>query len=944
MTLDFHKLAKRWQREWKKRNLFDAEPNDRPKFFVTTPYPYVNGLLHLGHTYTYMRVEALARFKRMQGYNVLFPFAFHATGSPIDTAARRVAEGETKQIDILKSMGFDDVAPFKDPIHWITTFSKEAEKDLRAYGLSIDWRRTFITTDLNKRYDKFIKWQFKELKKKGLVAKGNHPVVWCPKENQPVGDHSRSEGEGETPQEFLLFKHKLGDKYIVSATLRPDTVLGITNLFVNANTTYKEITINGEHWIVGKSAAQGLQEQGHDVTVVADIAGTTLIGKHVETFGGRRVLILPATFLSETVGTGLVHSVPSDSADDLIALFDLQKNDALMNKYGLDVEEVKNIRPIAVLNTPEYGDNPAETLLKKYNITSQHQRDKLEEIRKELYKLSHYTATFNEKYRNAFSENLEGKKVEHGKDIIKKDLIAKKFAQAYYQLTGKVVCRCLTECIVKIVDNQWFLKYSDAEWKRKTHTCISEMKLYPDKMRSQFEHVIDWLNDWACTREIGLGTSLPWDKHWKIESLSDSTIYTAFYTLMPRLKKIPLAQINDKLFSYVLLGEGDVSQIKIAPEIINAMRNEFTYWYPVDVRNSGKDLIQNHFAFYLFNHTAIFPQEYWPRGIAANGYVTVGKAKMSKSKGNFKTLRQLISAFGADIVRISVLSSGEELNDTDWDDEFAASITSKLEQWYTFAVKSHPSKDGHAKNEIDKWMEHKIHTAIKETTLAMEQMQYRTALTKGFFDLQRFFKWYQRRSAGKMNNHVLKDLIEVQTLMLAPFTAHLCEEIWKKIGKEQLIANERWPLADEQKINPLLEHNEQLMEQTLNDINHVLRLAKVEKPRTITFIVANSWKTELVRKLKDVLGQTRDVGTIMKTMLSEFKQPEAPQLIQKLIKDPSKMPETVIAQDAEYQQLLDSRAFINQEYNCAVHVFKEQDSPHEKAQQALPGKPALVVE
>ena len=172
MALDFHKIARKWQRKWKTQRVFEVDADGgKPKFFLTTPYPYVNGLLHIGHTYTYMRVEAFARYKRMRGFNVLFPFAFHATGSPIDTAAKRVAENEEKQIQTLKLMGFTDeqIPAFKDPLHWIKTFSRETEKDLHEYGLSIDWRRSFITTDLNPRYDKFIKWQFNTLKKKGLV-------------------------------------------------------------------------------------------------------------------------------------------------------------------------------------------------------------------------------------------------------------------------------------------------------------------------------------------------------------------------------------------------------------------------------------------------------------------------------------------------------------------------------------------------------------------------------------------------------------------------------------------------------------------------------------------------------------------------------------------------------------------------------------------------------
>jgi leucyl-tRNA synthetase len=648
--IDLWKTASRWQRAWKVQKAFEADANtDRPKFFLTFPYPYVNGQPHIGHLYTFLRVESFARYKRMRGFNVLFPQAWHATGAPIDTAAGRVRGKDEVQIKALKAMGIPDeeIPKFVEPMHWIKTFSKAWERDLRGIGASIDWRRNFITTDLNPRYSKFISWQFRTLKKKGFVAKGKHPVVWCPKENVPVGDHARAEGEGEVPQEFLLFKHKLDDgRYLVSATLRPDTTLGITNLFVHPDFEYLEAEVNGEKWIFGEGCLEGLKGQDFKVKITGKVKGGSLIGKKVEEYGHVKVPILPATFLDPKMGTGLVHSVPSDSADDLIALRDLQKDEETCKKYGLDIEEVRRIKPIPILNTPGYGDIAADAMLKKYDVKSQNEREKLEKIKKELYKLSHYTATLNYRYKTAFSENLEGKKVEEAKEIIKNDLVKAGYAVPFYELSGRVVCRCQTECIVKIVSDQWFLKYSLPEWKQLAMKALQECKLYPEKIRPQFEYVIDWLRDWACTREYGMGTSLPWDKKWKIESLSDSTIYMAFYTITHLLKKVSLGKVNDKLFDYVFLGEGNPDELAVDKQVLDQLRHEFTYWYPVDFRNSGKDLVQNHLAFFLLNHVAVFPERFWPRGIGVNGYVSIQKMKMLLGPQFFRRARTCLMLTG----------------------------------------------------------------------------------------------------------------------------------------------------------------------------------------------------------------------------------------------------------------------------------------------------------
>src|SRR2546429_5772084 len=105
-----------------------------------------------------------------------------------------------------------------------------------------------------------------------------------------------------------------------------------------------------------------------------------------------------------------------------------------------------------------------------------------------------------------------------------------------YEPSGVVICRCMTPAIVKVVDNQWFLSYADPAWKAKVHEAIASMDLYPEALRKWFDYVTDWLRDWPCAHHRGLGTTLPWDSNWVIESLSDSTIYMAYYTIAHALQ------------------------------------------------------------------------------------------------------------------------------------------------------------------------------------------------------------------------------------------------------------------------------------------------------------------------------------------------------------------------------------------------------------------------
>ena len=239
--MDFKAIEEKWQKKYEDVKLFEpsVEPG-KPKFFVTFPYPYMNGYFHIGRAFSGIRAEVLTRYKLMQGYNALFPFAFHCTGTPIVAAAERIAEGEKKQMDILKKTGVpeEEIPKFADPVYWTEYFSTQTKMDLMRIGAAVDWSRSFITTSLNPYYDSFIKWQFRKLKAGGYVVMGEHPVVWCPRDKSPVGDHARLEGEGVTPEEIYLIKFKLGEVFLPCGTYRPETSFGVTNLWLNPEVKY----------------------------------------------------------------------------------------------------------------------------------------------------------------------------------------------------------------------------------------------------------------------------------------------------------------------------------------------------------------------------------------------------------------------------------------------------------------------------------------------------------------------------------------------------------------------------------------------------------------------------------------------------------------------------------------------------------------------------------
>jgi leucyl-tRNA synthetase len=813
----------------------------------------------------------------------------------------------------------------------LTFFAPEFRKDYKMIGMSIDWSREFHTTALNPYYDKFIRWQFQKLKEKNFVIQGRFPVVWCTKCNEAIGDHSRSEGEGETTQEFTLLKFKFGDEFIIAATLRPETVFGQTNLWCGADIEYVRANVNGQVWILSRPAALKLAGQDKDVKIIGTINGKDLIGKFVKApFVNHEVPILPSFFCNPEKGSGIVTSVPSDAPDDWMGLSDLQNDESLCKKYGLDRDMVRNIKPIPIINSKDLGNMPAIKVCKDMGIKSQHDRDKLDEAKKLVYKKGFYEGVMAEN-----CGKFSGMPVEKAKDLVKHELLDFKQADKIYELTGRIVCRCLSPAVVKIVSDQWFLNYADPKWKELAHECLNNIKLYPEKSRQQFDYVIDWLHEWACTREEGLGTKLPWDEKWLIESLSDSTIYMAYYTINKHLVKLPLEQVNDQLFDCIFLNAPDPSGVD--SHLISVMKSEFNYWYPVDFRNSGKDLVQNHLTFFIFNHVAIFPKDKWPKGIGVNGWVTVDGQKMSKSLGNMIPIRDVASKFSVDSARFTILTGGEGLDDPNWETDLAESMKQKLPALLDLIPKLDSARS--TMTSIDHWAESELNRIIKKAEDLMEQTLFRSAIQVIYFELQQMMKWYLRRCSDPPNKLVLQKCLEAQFIMLSPFAPHICEEAWEKMGKNNFISLSSWPKYDSSKIQS--SDSESVIRNLIDDIRSVLKLAKVDSPNKISLFVSLEWKYELFRMIKSSESKNpKDVlAKVMSSPLKVHGQ-EIMKIVPKLLS--SDIPDLNV--NLEYSILADAQDFFAKEFNCEVVISKADDVDIPKAKQASPGKPAILVE
>ena len=954
----------KWQRAWARARLFEASAKPgRPKWFSTVPYPYMDGYQHLGFGIAFLRAEFQSRYRRMAGYEVLHPQSFHCTGLPIVGAAKRVAEGDAKQIELLRKMGVAerDIPKFADPMHWIDVFPQAAMEDLQGLGAAIDWRRSFITTELNPPYDAFVKWQFRRLKEDGHVRLGKHPVIWCPRDQAPIGDHDRLEGEGETPTEFTLLKFPLGDKVLVAATIRPETVFGQTNVWVDSNVEYVEARVGAETWILNAAALEKLREQGHGVEAIGRLRGVNLVGREVVAPAINKALsVLPSTFIDQTRGTGIVTSVPSDAPDDYIALRDLQADEATLARFHLDPERIRAIQPVPIIRSEGFGPLPGVEIVERLGIRSQRDRAALERAKKEVYRAGYYTGVMNEN-----CGPFAGMRVEVAKEEIRAQLLRNGQAAVLWEPSGEVICRCAARAIVKIVENQWFLAYGDPAWKVRAHAALNRMALHPEAVRKQFEYTIDWLHDWPCAHHQGLGTKLPWDDHWVIESLSDSTVYMAYYTIAHALQggrlrsEVPWAKrLNDAFFEYVFRGKGDpaavAKSIGAPVSVVRGLRREFTYWYPLDLRHTGKGLVQNHMTFCVFSHVALFPEAQWPRGFGIIGHLALGGTKMSKSKGNVWFLRDAIKAYSADLVRLGLANAGDGLDDPSFDTDFVESMAGRLQDWYHFATSHHRTRT--KKLPIDVWFPSVMNRAIAETRTAMEMMTYKAALRHGYFDLQSAWSWYIRRSNGVPHATILRRFIEVQTKILAPFAPHFAEEVWSRIRGRGFISAAPFPQAKKAEINDRAEAAERNLQAVMTDVREILKVTEL-RPRRILLYTAPAWKRRAYATLASMASTgSLDVGAAMKALLADAKLRERGRDVQDFVKKAVPeltrlSPEDTKIRSAPFDEgpyLASAAGFLGEEFKATVTVLdaeaKGVHDPKGRARSAMPWRPAIYVE
>ena len=857
------------------------EDSKMPKYYCLEMYPYPSGSgLHMGHAFNYTIGDVYTRFKRMNGFNVLYPMGYDSFGLPAENAAIKVKSHPKK---------FTEEA--------INNFISQQ----KSLGLSYDWDRKIASH--TSEYYKWNQFFFLKFFEKGLVYRKEAPVNWCPECNTVLANEQVHDGKCWRHKETDV-EQKMLEQWFIKTTEYGDELLdNIPKL-----KWPERIKIMQENWI-GRSEGVTLKFDvvDSDGKKIDEIETYTT---RVDTVYGITYLVLAVEHpkvLEWTKGTKIekkvkdfIKKVKSQSIIERTAE-GKEKNGIFLDKYFINPFTNEKC-PLWVADYALYDYGTGAVMA----VPTHDQRD----------------FEFAKKYK------LPMRVVISPNDF---ELDVDKMNRAF-------------------VDDGVMINSGDFNG-MSNRDAMEDIADLAEKKKYGKRTVNFKLKDWLISRQRYWGTPIPF-------------IHCSKCGVVP----IPYKDLPVLLPEKVKFGKGN--PLETNKEFVNVKcpkcksaakretdtmdtffdsswyflrycdalnkkepfdKSKVKYWMPVDQYIGGAEHACMHLIYARFFTKALRDMKYlgfdepflrlFNQGMlhGEDGFV------MSKSRGNVIDPMEMIDKYGSDSLRLFLVSVASPDKDFAWS-------TTGIESIYKFLNKVVNYFANVKIGKTSKFVESKLNKSIKEITNDIENFVYNLAVIK----IRKLFE--------SLDDEMSKDNLEKLLLILHPFCPHITEELWEKLGNKPFISLEKWPKFDSKKIDLKAEAGESMVHNTLSDINSVLKLLKIEKASKITLIISEKWKYEFFNNLKKVLAETRDIGKIIKKVMIKEHGKEISSMVPRLVKDVSKVPDTITSQDYEIKILKENMDFIIDEFEAPVEIVKAEDSKEAKAKKAMPGKPAILVQ
>ena len=744
-------IERKWQAKWEKDKLYRSViDNSKPKHYALTMLPYTSGDLHFGHWYPMAPSDARARFKRMNGYNVLFPIGFDAFGLPAENAA------------------------IKRGIHpktWTYKNIDNMRRQLKTMGNMFDWSREAITAD--PEYYRWTEWFFIQLFKQGLAYRKMSAVDWCPSCNttlareQVVGENRVCERCGtpvikkdleqwffkatkyadellnfdeiDWPERVktlqtnwigrsegasVIFKTEAGEPIEIFTT-RPDTLWGATFMvFAPEHPLVDKVTTPQQKAAIEAYKAQAARQSDIErESADKEKTGVFTGGYAINPVNNERIPIWIADYVLMSYGTGAIMAVPAHDERDF----------AFARKYNLPIIPV--IQPVGTSH-----DSPLQAAYVGAGVM------------------------VNSGPFNGTRVNTEKGRKNPGISAVI-DWLAQ-------QGIGKEAVN---------------YRYRDWLISRQRYWGAPIPMIYCDK------------HGWTPVPEDQLPVLLPDDVEWKPTGESPLKLHPTWKNTTCPVCGEHAVRETDTMDTFMCSSWYHLRYLSPHYDKAPFDPKEYDYWMPVDTYTGGIEHANMHLLYTRFFHKALrdagIVEGNEPMMQLRNQGIILGEdnEKMSKSRGNVVAPDELVGQFGADALRTYLMFAYRWQEGGPWNSQGIDGTARWLRRLWTLFTDHTPA--GAASDETKKNLRRRVHQTLKRVTRDFENFEFNTIISSL---MELLNEMYKAREAGAAGSPEWNEASEIYLKMLAPVAPHIAEELWtNQLGKTYSIHQQSWPKVDE---------------------------------------------------------------------------------------------------------------------------------------------------
>ncbi|MFV9630358.1 MAG: leucine--tRNA ligase [Methanosarcinales archaeon] len=917
-------IEPKWQHRWEESECFKAtEDTSRPKYYCLEMYPYPSASLHMGHLRNYAIGDSIARYKRLNGFNVLYPMGYDAFGLPAENAA---------------------IKQKIDPEDWTRSNIEAIKHQQQKMGLSYDWSRQVQSLDEN--YYKWNQWIFLKFYEKGLTYREKAVINWCPDCNTVLANEqvinnrcwrcSSIVEQRELEQWFFRIKD-YADELLTSLddldwpesvktmqrnwigrsegttinfniansgetipifTTRPDTVFGVTFMvFAPEHPLIKNWVEGTKYQAAFETFLAGVQKEDKFQRTAADKEKKGMfIGKYaINPLTNDEIPVYVGNFVIYEYGAGAVMAVPAHDQRD----FEFAKEHDLPVKVVIQPQD-------KVLSPDEMTEAYIEDgiLVNSGEFDGLDNHEAIMKISRKLEEIKLGKSTVNYKLRDWLisRQRYWGTPI----PIIHCDkcgTVPVSFEDLPVKLPGDVE---FTGSGNPLATSSSFISSICPECGAPAHRETDTMDTFVDSSWYFFKYCSPFSEQVPFDKEPA-SYWMPVDQYiGGIEHAILHLLYARFFT--KALRDIGLSKI-DEPFSR-LLCQGMVNKEAPYCELCNR------FLPPDDYEGSSCS--------------------------ACGSEYKLKSAKMSKSLGNVIDPRILMDKYGADASRFFILFGSNPERELEWSNAGIESVYKSLEKSFHLLIEM----PGSVKDTIDardNYINFITHKSIRDATYNFKELKLKDAITHIMILIDELSTY----SKTSVNKDIYNEARMTATVLLSPVIPHLCEEVWELTGHDDFIISARWPICDETVVNEMNEFKWKLLSDLSDDIGEIIKVARITSPKRIRIYSAAGWKFRLAALFNQEFAKTKDRGQIMKTLMStDLKRygKQVNQILGKYLNDPALAPYVDMGLEGEFSFLNEAALILESGFNCAIEFYKEDDSHEKKAAGALPGRPAIIID